>query len=221
MKLLDDLKIKTNNIDLYLTSLTHTSYSNENNCESYERLEYLGDAVLELVISDYIYKNTMDSEGVMTKKRARYVREDANYEYALKLGLNHYIRLGHGEQGSGGQYKKAILADVFESFIGALYLDKGFDYVYNFIDTHIIPLIINNSIDFDVDYKSLLQELIQTDKRTLDYVVIEETGPAHSKQFTVIAKIDEIIYGKGTAHSKKLAEQLAAKDALGKTNIVK
>lgn len=216
MKLLDKLNIKTNNEPLYLTALTHTSYANEKNCESYERLEYLGDAVLELVISEYLYKNTLDGEGIMTKNRARYVCEDANYEYSLKLGLNEYLRLGNGEIENGGQFRKAIVADIFEAFIGALFLDKGFDYVENFIYEYIIPLIENNDISFDIDYKSLLQELVQTDRRDLDYVVVNETGPAHNKEFTIVAKIDDIIYGKGIAHNKKEAEQLAAKDALKK-----
>lgn len=221
MKLLDKLNIKTNNEPLYLTALTHTSYANEKNCESYERLEYLGDAVLELVISEYLYKNTLDGEGIMTKNRARYVCEDANYEYSLKLGLNEYLRLGNGEIENGGQFRKAIVADIFEAFIGALFLDKGFDYVENFIYEYIIPLIENNDISFDIDYKSLLQELVQTDRRDLDYVVVNETGPAHNKEFTIVAKIDDIIYGKGIAHNKKEAEQLVAKDALKKLKIVK
>lgn len=215
MELLNKLNIKTDNVDLYLTGLTHTSYANENDCESYERLEYLGDAVLELIMSEYLYKNTNNSEGVMTKMRAKYVCEDANYEYSTNLELNKYLRLGHGEIENGGQYRKAIVADIFEGFIGAMFLDKGIDFVKEFLYKHVIPLIENNKIDF-TDYKSSLQEFVQTDKRTLEYVVINETGPAHNKEFTVVAQIDNIIYGKGIAHSKKLAEQMAAKDALNK-----
>ena len=217
MEILDKLNIETINQDLYLTSLTHTSYANENECESYERLEYLGDAVLELIMSEYLYNNTQDGEGLMTKNRAKYVCEDANYEYSVSLGLNKYLRLGKGEEENGGKFRKAIVADIFEAFIGALFLDKGINEVKKFLYKKIIPLIENNSISFDNDYKSLLQELVQTDKRNLEYVVIEETGPAHDREFTVVAKIDEITYGKGIAHSKKLAEQMAAKDALDKS----
>lgn len=216
MKLLKDLKIKYKNEKLYLTALTHTSYANENNEESYERLEYLGDAVLELVISEYLYKNTSFEEGVMTKLRAKYVCEDANFEYAKRLNLNKYLRLGHGEEENGGRYRKAIVADIFEAFIGAIYLDLGFEVVKSFIYEHVIPLIENKEIEFDTDYKSILQELVQTDKRSLEYVVIDEFGPAHNKTFKVIVKIDDIIYGEGIAHSKKEAEQQAAHDALKK-----
>ena len=216
MKLLDDLKIKYKNEKLYLTALTHTSYANENNEESYERLEYLGDAVLELVISEYLYQNTDYEEGIMTKMRAKYVCEDANFEYAKRLNLNKYLRLGHGEEENGGRYRKAIVADIFEAFIGAMYLDLGFSYVKKFIYDNVIPLIESKEIKFDTDYKSILQELVQTDKRSLEYVVVDEFGPAHNKTFKVIVKIDNIIYGEGMAHSKKEAEQQAAHDALKK-----
>lgn len=216
MKLLDDLKINYNNEKIYLTALTHTSFANENNEESYERLEYLGDAVMEVVISEYLYKTTNYEEGVMTKLRAKYVCEDANYEYAKRLNLNKYLRLGHGEEENGGRYRKAIVADIFEAFIGAMYLDLGFNYVKKFIYDNVIILIENKEIEFDTDYKSILQELVQTDKRSLEYVVIDEFGPAHNKTFKVIVKIDDIIYGEGMAHSKKEAEQKAAHDALKK-----
>ena len=215
-KLLEELEISYNNIKLYERALTHTSYANENRVESYERLEYLGDAVLELVISDYMYKNTEYEEGKMTKYRSHYVCENANYEYSTRLKLNDYLRLGHGEEERGGKYRKAIVADIFESFVGAMYLDLGFDVVKDFIYKHIIPLIENKNIEFFDDYKSVLQELVQTDKKSLEYVTVREDGPAHDKTFTIVVKIDDIIYGTGTAHSKKEAEQIAAHDALRK-----
>ena len=201
---------------LYQTAFTHTSYANEHNVESYERLEYLGDAVLELIMSEYLYLNGSDGEGKMTKLRAHYVCENALYEYSLHLGLNKHILLGKGESENGGSLRKAIVADIFESFIGALFLDKGIEFVKNFIYKYVIPIIENKEIDFFDDYKSVLQELVQTDKRSLEYVVINEEGPAHNKTFTVEVKIDDVIYGKGIAHSKKEAEQEAAKDALKK-----
>ena len=216
MEILEKLNIKTDNKQLYQTAFTHTSFANENNCESYERLEYLGDAVLEIIMSEYLYKNTDFEEGIMTKTRAKYVCEDALYEYSLKLGLNDYLRLGIGEEENGGRYRKTIVADIFEALTGAIFLDKGFEMAKEFIYDSVIPMIENNEVNFDTDYKSTLQELIQTDKRSLEYIVVEETGPAHNKTFKVIVKVDDIIYGEGVAHSKKEAEQLAACDALKK-----
>ncbi len=216
MRILKDFGITPNKIKLYEQALTHTSYANEHNCPSYERLEYLGDAVLELIISTYLFKNTSYEEGKMTKLRSSYVCENALYEYSLKLGLNNYIRLGHGEEENGGRMRKAIVADTFEAFIAAMYLDQGLDVVNNFIKHYIIPLIEKKELTFEQDYKSILQEFVQTDKRTLKYVVINEDGPAHDKTFTIVVKIDDIIYGKGIAHSKKEAEQLAARSALEK-----
>lgn len=216
MELLKKLEIPYKNAKLYEKALTHTSYANENNVKSYERLEFLGDTVLDLVISDYLYKNTEYEEGKMTKYRSHYVCENANFEYSSRLGLNEYLKLGHGEQERGGKYRKAIVADIFESFIGAMYLDLGYDEVKKFIYKHVIPLIEDKTVDFFDDYKSVLQELVQTDKKSLEYVVVDEQGPAHDKTFTVEVKIDNIVYGKGSAHSKKEAEQIAAHDALKK-----
>lgn len=219
MEILDKLNIETENEKLYLRALTHTSYANENNVESYERLEYLGDAVLELIISEYLYKNTEYPEGEMTKLRAHYVCENALYEYSTRIGLNEYLLLGRGEEESGGKYRKAIVADIFEAFLGAMYLDKGLDYCNSYIYKYVIPLIESKEIDFFSDYKSVLQELVQTDKRSLEYVVTNEEGPSHNKTFTVNVKVDGIVYGTGTAHSKKEAEQEAAKDALKKAQM--
>lgn len=217
MELLEKLGIKTNQPELYKTALTHTSYANENHVESYERLEYLGDAVLELIMSEYLYKKTHEVEGVMTKLRSHYVCENALYEYSLRLGYNEYLKLGHGEEESGGKYRKAIVADIFESMLGAMYLDQGLDFVKNFMAENIIPVIESQSLDFFDDYKSKLQELVQTDKKSLEYELIDESGPAHNKVFTAIVKINDVVYGKGTAHSKKEAEQAAARDAINKS----
>ena len=216
MQILDSLGIKTQREKLYITAFTHTSYANEHNTTSYERLEYLGDAVLELIMSDYLYRNTEYEEGQMTKLRSHYVCENALYEYSLKLGLNEFLLLGKGEYEHGGRYRKAIVADIFEAFIGAMFLDQGIIFVKDFIYKHIIPLIEKREIDFLSDYKSILQELVQTDKRSLEYVLLSETGPSHDKCFTMAVKIDHITYGTGMGGSKKEAEQLAAKDALKK-----
>lgn len=217
MEILKKLGITTTNEELYLTALTHTSYAHEHSVDSYERLEYLGDAVLELVMSDYLFKKSKQVEGVMTKLRSQYVCESALYEYTLRLGLNEEMRLGHGEEESGGKYRKTIVADIFESFMGAMYLDKGYEFVNTFIHTKVIPIIESGLVDFFDDYKSILQEKVQTDKRSLYYIITDEVGPAHNKIFTVEVRIDGIIYGRGTAHSKKEAEQEAARDALKKS----
>lgn len=217
MELLKKLGIETKHPEIYETALTHTSYANEHRVESYERLEYLGDAVLELIMSEYLYKNTNEVEGVMTKLRSHYVCENALYEYSRLLGYNEYLRLGHGEEESGGKYRKAIVADIFESMLGAMYLDQGLDFVKKFMDQHIIPVMKSDSLNFFDDYKSKLQELVQTDKKSLEYELVSESGPAHQKEFTVVVKIDNVIYGTGTARSKKEAEQEAARDAINKS----
>lgn len=216
MKLFNDLEITPEKEKLYIKALTHTSYANENGTESYERLEYLGDSIIDMIISEYLYRNTEHAEGEMTKMRSHYVCENALYEYSLRLNLNEYLLLGKGEEENGGKYRKTIIADIFESFIGALFLDKGFEETRKFIYKHVIPLIQNKEVGFFNDYKSILQEFVQTDKRSLEYKIVNEVGPAHDKIFTVNVVIDSIIYGTGTAHSKKEAEQEAAKDALKK-----
>lgn len=217
METLKKYHIQTENPELYERAFTHTSYANEMGTESYERLEYLGDAVLELFVSNYLYHKEDMEEGEMTKKRSHLVCENALFLYSTRLGLNDDLRLGKGELENGGKYRKAIVADIFESFLGALYLDKGYQEVSSFMETYIVPIMEDESLDFFDDYKSILQEQVQTDKRSLQYVVAKESGPAHNKLFTVIVKIDNIIYGEGTAHSKKEAENLAAKDALSKS----
>ena len=216
MDILNQFNIKYNDIELYNQAFTHTSYANEVKCSSYERLEFLGDAVLELIISEYLYKNTEYEEGKMTKLRSHYVCENALYEYSKDLKISDYIKVGHGEESSGGRYKKVIMADIFESLMGAIYLDLGFATVRKVILKIIVPYIENDSIIFFNDYKSALQEAVQTEKRTINYELINESGPAHNKEFTIQVKIDDIIYGKGVGNSKKDAEQEAAKDALNK-----
>lgn len=216
MKVLEKFGIETNHESLYEKAFTHTSYANEHDKESYERLEYLGDAVLELIMSEYLYKNTEYQEGEMTKLRSHYVCENALYEYSIRLGLNEFLLLGKGEEETGGRNRKAIVADIFEAFMGAIYLDKGLETVKKFIYSNIIPLVESGEINFFNDYKSILQEYVQTDKRSLEYVVVKEEGLAHNKTFEVVVKIDDIIYGRGSAHSKKEAEQEAAKDVLKK-----
>ena len=219
-ELFKKIKITPKNEKLYLTAFSHSSYANEHKAkQDYERLEFLGDAVLDLVVADYLYSNKKETEGEMTKVRASYVCENALYEYSMSLGLNQYIRVGHGEEKEGGKFKKAIVADIFEALIGAIYLDLGYATARKTVLNIIVPYIEDPNITFFSDYKSALQEYVQTTQQSLQYELIKEEGPAHNKSFTVQVKIDDIIYGVKKTGSKKEAEQEAAKVALSKLAI--
>jgi len=214
MKFLDRDIIKSINEDLLMEALTHSSYSNEHkDSKNYERLEFLGDAVLELITSEYFYQNTSFKEGEMTKKRASFVCEQALSHYARDLGIDKLIRVGHGQIGN---VNDTIIADVFESVLGAIYLTHGLDIAKEYINEIIIPYIKKDFM-FLGDYKTLLQEYVQTDRKSLEYVLVKEYGEAHNKTFEVEVMIDGIVYGKGTGKSKKEAEQHAAFDAYKKS----
>jgi len=151
------------------------------------------------------------NEGEVSRKRSLYVCEDALYEYSKELNLKDYIKVGNGIK----EANKTVIADVFEAIIGAIYLEKGLDTVREFFNILIVPYIESN-VDFLMDYKSTLQEMVQTEKRSVVYRVIREGGPAHKKHFDVEVVIDNIVYGKGHGQSKKEAEQQAAKEAIKK-----
>ena len=212
MDFLDKFGIKINNKELLLTALTHSSYSNEHHVENYERLEFLGDAVLQILMSDYLYRNMDLREGDMSKTRASYVCESACATYAKVINYKPYIRVGHGQINN---INDTIVADIFESIMGCIYLDQGLEAAKKLFDQVVIPCVRNNNI-FLGDYKSKLQELVQTDKKSLEYRLINESGPAHNKSFEVEVVIDNIIYGRGIGKSKKEAEQNAALDAYKK-----
>ncbi len=214
-------KIVPKNRKLYETAFSHASFVNEHKVKSdYERLEFLGDAILELVISDYLYRNFDENEGEMTKVRASYVCENALYEYMKALDLIKYIKVGNGEL-NDGEIKRAIIADIFESLMAAIYLEEGFFKVKEVILDIIVPYIKNPNVTFFSDYKSILQEAVQTEKKSLTYEIVAEEGPPHDKKFTVVVKINNIIYGKGKASSKKEAEKEAARVALTKLANIK
>ena len=216
-ELFEKLKISPKNLTLYNIAVSHSSYANEHRAKKdYERLEFLGDAVVDLVVADYLYSNHNEDEGEMTKVRASYVCENALYEYSMDLGLYKYIKVGHGEEKEGGKYKKAILSDIFEAIIGAIYLDLGYAKARQVALNIIVPYIENPNVVFFSDYKSSLQEYVQTEQKSLTYDLVKEEGPAHDKTFTIEVKIDNIVYGRGVAGSKKEAEQNAAKEALSK-----
>lgn len=216
METLKKFGINLDNSHLLGIALTHTSYANEHNCISYERLEFLGDAVLELVSSDYIYKSKRLSEGEMSKKRSLYVCENALYEYAKLLDFPKYVKVGKGEEAQGGRYRKATLADMFESFLGAVYLDQGYPKAREIVYDVVIPFIEDKPETFFMDYKSNLQEMVQTTKKSVTYELVKEEGPAHDRTFTMNVIVDGIVLGTGTAKSKKEAEQEAAHQALEK-----
>ena len=215
IKLLKKLGINPKNMSLYEQAFTHTSFMHEQNLSSsYETLEFLGDAIVDLIVSDYLYKSGKYNEGEMTKLRASYVCENALYEYATDLGFSKYIKVGVGEKKSKGNFKKAIVADVFEAFIAAIYLDQGFETAKNIGLKIIVPYIEDKNILLFNDYKTVLQEAVQTTKKSLEYVLLKEEGPSHDKTFEMSVIVDGITLGTGVGGSKKEAEQEAAKQAL-------
>lgn len=214
MQVLERFSIKPNDIHLYELAFLHESYSNENNLnECYERLEYLGDAVLDLLVSEYLYN--MDStltEGELTRIRSNYVCKQALYTYSIELGLEKYIKLGVGAELTRRELD-SVVSDVFESFIGALYLDLGLEAVKEFLSKTVILHIDNKEIFFH-DYKSELKLLCDQDGRIIIYDLINEEGESHDKTFTMAVLINGENCGTGVGGSKKEAEQNAAKVAL-------
>ena len=198
---------------LLKAAMTHSSYANENkgNIPYNERLEFLGDAVLQLITSEKLFRESSHmAEGKMSKQRAALVCEDALAGYSAEIQLGQFLLLGKGEEASGGRNRPSILADAFEALIGAMFLDGGMDvakkFVLRFVDAAHLSL---------QDYKTLLQEIIQKNPgERLSYVVSGEHGPDHDKSFEVQVHLNSNVIGKGTGKSKKQAEQAAAKEAL-------
>lgn len=202
-------------------AFTHSSYVNEHrmkSVESNERLEFLGDAVLELTVSRFLYENFPNlPEGELTKMRAAIVCEPSLVNFANQLKFGEFLLLGRGEEQTGGRKRPALLADVFEAFIGALYLDQGIEIVISFLEKIVFPKIKTGAFSHVMDYKSQLQEFIQKDSsRLLEYVIVSETGPAHAKVFVSNVKLDNEEIGTGTGKTKKEAEQNAAAMAMTK-----
>jgi ribonuclease-3 len=213
------LQIRFTNVNLLKQAFTHASYRNEHrgeNGQDNERLEFLGDAVLELLISEFLYTRFPTlPEGELTRMRASIVCEPSLVRFAEKLQFNKYIRLGRGEELSGGRRRPALLADVFEAFMGALYLDQGLEAVRSFLQTSVLPDLENVHGLLLSDFKTLLQEQVQRDNLgTLSYRILEERGPAHNREFVSQVYINDQPYGTGTGRSKKEAEQRAAHETL-------
>ena len=212
-ELFDKIGVIPKKIELYERALTHSSYAHEVSSQSYERLEFLGDAVIELLMSDYLYVKNLGDQGEMTKSRAHFVRKEALIIYAEKINLKKYIKLGRGEQQKGAN--SAIVADVFEAIFGAIYLDQGYEKTKDIFDCLVIKHL-NEVLKEDYDYKTKLQEDMQVDKRTIEYRITRESGPAHDKEFEAKVYVDNILYGTGIGKKKQEAEQNAAKEALDK-----
>ena len=203
--------------ELLQQALTHSSFANEqkiNKSKDYERLEFLGDAVLELVSSEFLFHNNPDlSEGKLTRLRASMVCEPSLAFCARDLELHEYIRLGKGEEMTGGRHRDSIISDVMEAVIGSLYLDGGFQTAHDFIHRFILSDLENKILFYDA--KTVLQEMIQeTPQGSLNYRLIKEEGPDHDKSFMVEAYINGKPVSQGIGRTKKAAEQQAAYEAI-------
>lgn len=207
------------NINLLRTALTHSSYANEHRCQCYERMEFLGDSVLSVIVSDFLYAKMMNvNEGELSRIRASLVCEESLARAAKKIDLANYILLGNGEEKSGSRYRASITSDVFEATIAALYLDGGIETARAFI-LDVMGEWLNKAVNTkaDKDYKSRLQEIIQKrhhEKTKIEYNTIHESGPEHRKVFFVELVINGKKVADGSGHSKKEAEQMAAGEAL-------
>lgn len=208
---------KFRNIEYLKTAVTHSSYANERGRElSYnERQEFLGDAVLSVIVSDYLFKSTHLSEGDLTKLRASLVCEKSLCGFARSISLGSFLLLGKGEANTGGTDRPSILADAFEAVIAAVYLDGGMEAARGFVITFIEAALDDEPQKSFDDYKTLLQEIVQKNpQETLSYALVDESGPDHDKRFEVEVRLNSNVIGRGVGRSKKAAEQLAAKEAL-------
>ncbi len=217
LELKEKLKIDFNNTEALQTAITHSSYANEKNVAFNERLEFLGDTVLELIISEYLFTNHKEeSEGYLTKVRALIVCENSLFEIAKGWGLGKYIYMSKGEELTGGRDRVSILADAVEAIIAAIYLDQGFETAKNFVLRNfagIIEKAVKNKII--LDYKTKLQEILQK-KGDVDisYELVSFEGPPHRREFFVQVSVNGEVRGNGSGFSKKEAEQMAAKEVL-------
>ncbi len=207
-----------NNITLLQNALAHSSYANErwrDSLKSNERLEFLGDSILGMVVAEYLYRNFPDRpEGELTRMRADMVCETSLAAVADKIGLGEHLLLGHGEERFGGRKRASILADAVESVIAACFLDGGMEAAKSFVTKYILTEVPVKQLH-NADYKTALQELVQQKKdQALAYALIGESGPDHDKQFQVQVLLNGMPIGEGIGRSKKRAEQDAAHNAL-------
>lgn len=208
--------------EIYKRALRHRSIIDGDQYEkheTYERLEFLGDAVLDLIVTEIIFERfPTKNEGFLTKLRAKLVRGDSLAHLAMKLELNRALEIGNRARGQGIEMSKSVLSDIFESLVAAVYLTKGYEKTYEFVHSVLLKYVDFEEVTAKVDnYKSLLLELTQANKLSLPhYRVLSEFGPGHNKTFVVSVSVDDIDYGEGDGKSKKEAEQLAAKVAYEK-----
>lgn len=204
--------------ELLVTALTHSSYANERHGEaqSYERQEFLGDSILGLVTAEFLFTHEPPlPEGRMTRMRAELVCEASLHKTALELGLGSYMRLGRGEEHTGGRERPSILADMVEAIIAAIYLDSGMEEARRFILARVLRDAAFDDSHRSADYKTRLQELVQRkSNQVIAYDLVEETGPDHDKTFTFEVLINGAVSGRGSGKTKKEAEQMAAARAL-------
>jgi ribonuclease-3 len=213
------LKLTFRNPALLKQAFTHTSYVNEqrgSRVADNERLEFLGDAVLQLTVSEYLYRLYPDSpEGELTRLRANIVCEPSLVRFAEMLEFGQVVLLGKGEEQTGGRTRPSLLADAFEAFLGALYLDQGLNAVQAFLERHLFSLLPGDGQAPLKDFKTELQEKVQQlSMGALDYRIVEERGPAHDREFVAVVVIGKQRLGQGIGRSKKEAEQQAASQAL-------
>lgn len=211
------LKYTFKDRSLLENALTHSSYANETHCKggSNERLEFLGDSVLSIIVAEYLYNNYSTHEGELTKLRASLVCEKSLCAFSRELGLGEYLKLGKGELINKGNERPSILADAFEAVLAAIYLDGGFESAKKHVLRFILPELEHTDDDVFKDYKTCLQEVVQRNpEERLSYILIGESGPDHNKTFTVEVHLNSNIIGTGEGSSKKQAEQNAAKQAL-------
>ncbi len=206
------------NVTLLQNALTHSSYANErwhNGLMSNERLEFLGDSILGMVVAEYLYRNFPDRpEGELTRMRADMVCESSLARVAEQIELGKHLMLGHGEEQNGGRNRMSILADAVESILAASFLDGGMEAARGIIERFILSDVPVKKLH-NADYKTMLQELVQRKKNQhLTYELVEESGPDHDKKFTVQVSLNEKVVGTGTGSSKKRAEQDAAHIAI-------
>ena len=197
------------------TALTPTSFANEarHGTKHNERLEFLGDSVLSIVVAEYLFTHSSLPEGDLTRMRASLVCEAALFGFAQKIDLGRWLRLGHGEELGGGRTRPSVVSDAFEAVIAALYLDGGIEAARAFILPFVTSALTKQSAE--EDYKTKLQEIVQQNpSERLRYVVASQTGPDHDKHFVVEVHLNSNCIGSGEGHSKKQAEQAAAKEAL-------
>lgn len=213
-----NLDYKFKNKKLLENALTHSSFANENksSLSSNERLEFLGDSVLSIIVSDYIYNNFPDlPEGQLTKMRASLVCEQTLCKFSKELGMGAALKFGNGERQSGGAERPSILADAFEAVLAAIYIDGGMESAKKHVLRFIKEELKNHTSQAVKDYKTVLQEIIQKNpEEKITYVMISESGPEHQKEFEFEVRLNSNTIGKGKGRSKKQAEQMAAKQAL-------